>query len=196
MTGETEHCVKARHDERIGNVRALTQIHKEYRDGVDQPERTWPMSRAKVISVLNRLLSIQRISLVNNVNEATAWTHPGNEALAEVTRIIVENHEHYSQRLTAAIEDRHGGVDSTLPMRFTSLKDLDRESLMAKLIENQRRNILVYERCVAKLVEDPRAWSLATEVLGSERAHLDMLREFRPRGKPISNGNKDYSQVA
>ena len=64
------------------------------------------MSRPKVISVLNRLLSIQRFFLVNYVNEAAAWTHPGNKALAEVTRIIVDNHEHYCQRLSAAIEDR------------------------------------------------------------------------------------------
>ena len=64
------------------------------------------MSRPKVISVLNRLLSIQRFFLVNYVNETAAWTHPGNKALAEVTRIIVDNHEHFCQPLSAAIEDR------------------------------------------------------------------------------------------
>lgn len=98
------------------------------------------MSRPKVISVLNRLLSIQRSSFVSDINEA-AWTHPGNKALAKVTRIIVDNHEHYCQRLTVSIEDRHGGVDSTLQTRFTSLKDLDLDSLLAKLIENASTSI-------------------------------------------------------
>lgn len=141
------------------------------------------MSRPNVIDALNRLLAAQRFSLANYVNEAPAWTHPGNEALSEATRSIVNDHEHYSQRLADAIDDRHGGVNAgTFPMRFMSLNDLSLDYLLAILIENQQRNILVNERCVAKLVEDPQAWSLATEVLGSARAHLDVLKQFAPQG--------------
>ena len=81
-------------------------------------------------------------------------------------------------------------------MRFMSLNDLSLDYLLAKLIENQQRNILINERCVAKLVEDPQAWSLATEVLGSARAHLDFLKEFLPQGEPVSCADENYSLVA
>ncbi len=155
------------------------------------------MSRAKVIDVLNCLLSIQRFSVVSYINETQPRTHPGNEVLVEATRAIAADHEYYSQRLVEAIEDRHGSVNSgSFPMRFMSLNDLALDYLLDRLIENHQRNIQVNERCVAKLVEDPQAWSLATEILGSERAHLDILMEFLPQIEPTPSDDEIHLQVA
>jgi hypothetical protein len=155
------------------------------------------MSRPKVIGVLNRLLANQRFYLANYLSEAAPWTRSGNEPLVEGIRGIVHDHEHYAQRLAEAIDERHGVVDSgSFPMTFMSLNDLALDYLLARIIENQQRDIQAIEQCVAELVEDSLAWSLAREVLGSERAHLDILKEFLPQIEPLPNGDQSHSHVA
>jgi hypothetical protein len=155
------------------------------------------MSQQTVTEALNRLSAHQCYSLVNYLSEAPPWTHPGNEELMEATSDIVEDHEHYAQRLADAIEDRRGVLEAgRFPMRFLSLNDLALDYLLSGLIEDQRGNIQAAEQCTAELVEDPQAWSLASEVLGSERAHLDILKEFLPRDEPVLNGDETRSLAA
>lgn len=144
------------------------------------------MSLPNVVDALNRLLAIQCCSLVNYLSEARPWTHPGNEILSEAMRSIVANHEHCSQRLAKAIEDRDGNVNSSsFPMTFTSLNDLALDYLLVMLTKDQQSNAQAAEQCMAELVEDPQAWSLAGEVVGNERAHLDIMKEFLPHTAPV-----------
>ena len=160
-------------------------------------QRRRPVSRTKVIELLNRLLADQRFSLVDYLNDARPWTHRGNEALLEALHQIVEHHQHYAQRLADAIADRDGLVNSgTYPMSFTSLNDLALDYLLGRLIENQRRNIQLHERCVAELREDPQASSLASEVLGSDRAQLEMLMEFVPTNEAVPGSVETQPLVA
>jgi hypothetical protein len=155
------------------------------------------MSQQTVIGALNRLLAHQCYSLVNYLSEAPPWTHPGNEELVEAIRNIGVDHEPYAQRLADAIEDRNGCLASgSFPMTFLSLNDLALDHLLVRLIENQQSNIQAAEQCMAELVEDPQAWSLASEVLGSERAHLDIMKEFLPHTKPVPNRNEIRSRAA
>ena len=155
------------------------------------------MSQQTVIGALNRLLAHQCYSLLNYLSEAPPWTHPGNEELVGATRGIVADHEHHSQLLADAIEDRDGCLaSSSFPMTFLSLNDLGLDYLLVRLIENQRSNIQAAEQCMAELVEDPQAWSLASEVLGSERAHLDIMKEFLPHTEPVLNGDEIRSLAA
>ena len=155
------------------------------------------MSQSKVIDVLNRLLANQCCSLVDYLSEAPPWTHSGNEPLVEGIRGILHDHEHYAQRLAEAIDERRGRVDpGTFPMAFMSLNYLALDYLLTRLIENQQRDIQATEQCVAELVEDSLACSLASEVLGSERAHLDILKEFLPQNEPVPNDDLIHLQVA
>ena len=155
------------------------------------------MSEQTVIGALNRLLANECYSLVNYLSKAPPWTHSGNEELVSATRNSLADHEHYAHRLANAIEDRDGClVAGSFPMTFLSLNDLALDYLLAKLIENQQSNIQATEQCVAELVEDPPAWSLASEMLGSERAHLEILNEFLPRTEPVPNGDEICSRAA
>ena len=81
-------------------------------------------------------------------------------------------------------------------MRFLSLNNLALDYLLAGMIENEQRNIETNEQRVVELVEDPQAWSLASEVLGSERARLDIMKEFLPHTKPVPNRNEIRSRAA
>lgn len=155
------------------------------------------MFQSEVIDVLNRLLATQCSSLVDYLSEAPPWMHSGNEPLVEGMRGIVRDHQHYAQQLAEAIDERRGSVDSgTFPMAFMSLNYLALDYLLTRLIEYQERDIQATEQCVAEMVEDPLARSLASEVLGSERAHLDILKEFLPQNEPVPNDDLIHLQVA
>jgi hypothetical protein len=154
-------------------------------------------SRSSERNALNRLLAIQRFSLANYVIQASPWTHSGNEPAVETLKVIVDDHAHYAQLLADAIDARDGLVESgSFPMSFASLSDLTLDYVLSQLIEYQHRDIQRIEQCVSELVGDPLAWSLASEVLGSERAHLEILKESL---LPSGAANKDdtrHTQVA
>lgn len=155
------------------------------------------MSQQTVLGALNHLMANQCYSLVNYLSEAQPWTHPGNEALVEAIRITVADHEHYAQLLADVIQVRRGVLEAgSFPMRFLSLNDLALDYLLVRLIENQQSNIQAAEQCMVELVEDPQAWSLASEVLGSERAHLDILKKFLPHTEPVLSGDEICSLAA
>ena len=155
------------------------------------------MSRPKVVDALNRLLAHQCCSLANYLSESRPWTHPGNEELVKATRTIVADHEHYSKQLAEAIQDRRGTVNAgCFPTRFTSLNDLALDYLLVRLIEDQQSNIEAAEKCMAELVEDSPAWSLASELVGSERAHLFIMKQFLPHTAPVPNGDENRSCAA
>lgn len=154
------------------------------------------MSKLKVFDALNRLFGNQCCSVVDYLNQARPWTHSGNEELMEATRSIVADHEHYSQLLADAIEERGGTLASGgFPMSFLSLNDLALDYLLDVMIDNQQRNIETNEQCVAELGEDLPAWNLASEILGSERAHLDIMKEFLPHTEPVANRDEMRSRA-
>ena len=155
------------------------------------------MSQTQVIEILNRLLADQCFSLVDYLDDARAWTHHGNEGLQKALHEIVEHHEHYAQRLAEAIAQRDGLINSsTFPMSFTSLNDLALDYLLGRLIEHQRRNIQIHERCVTELREDLQAQDLASEVLGGERAQLETLMDFLPEAETAPRGGTAHPLVA
>ena len=155
------------------------------------------MSQQTVLGALNHLMAIQCYSLVNYLSEALPWTHPGSEKLVAAIRSIADDHEHYARRLADAIEDRNGCVAmGSFPMAFLSLNDLALDYLLVRLIEHQRSNIQAAEKSVTELVEDSHAWNLASEVLGSDRAHLDNLKEFLPSTDLVLDGDEIRSGAA
>lgn len=155
------------------------------------------MSTHKVVATLNRLLANHRFSMVNYVCQTSSWTHPGNEALSEAIRGIADDHEHYSRRLSELIAERDGSVEpGSFPMAFMSLNDLSLDYLLTRIIADQRQDIQEIEKFVADLTEDAQARDLASEILGSERAHVDILNEFLPQTNSVPNGDQNCLQVA
>jgi predicted outer membrane protein len=50
--------------------------------------------------------------------------------------------------------------------------------LVSELAFYQQQDIAIIERCVAELVTDPQGRSLAEEILGNARGHLESLDEL------------------
>ena len=157
------------------------------------------LSHEQMIGDLNRLLVTQRCSLVSYLSKALFWTHRGNEALVKAIRGISNDQKHYAHRLTEAIGERDGRVESTsFPIAFTSLNDLALDYLLTKLIEYQRRNIQVIQQCAAEPTKDMPARSLGDEILSSAREHLEILKSFLISQSPSGDATvvKDAKTVS
>lgn len=135
------------------------------------------LSHEQMIGHLNRLLVTQRCSLARYLSKSLFWTHQGNEALVKAIFRIADDQKHYAHRLTDAIEERDGRVESAAsPMAFTSLHDLSLDYLLTRLIEYQQRDIQVIQQCAAEPGQDDPARNLSDEILKSEREHLELMQ--------------------
>jgi hypothetical protein len=137
------------------------------------------MSDTASINTLNRLLTILHRSLPMYLSEASPWRQQGDEQAAATLAQIVANQQRDCRRIAELVLERHGAIDlGEFPMEFTDLHFLSLDFLTKELVRYQKRVVADIENCVARLADDPRAHTLAQEVLGSERAHLDLLEEL------------------
>ncbi len=138
------------------------------------------MRRSNVDSVqmLNRLLAVEHRSLPMYLADACPWRRPGDEKAAETLANIVADKRDMVARIAEVIQDRGGTLNfGAYPMEFTDTHDLGLDYLIRELIRTQQLDIQRIERLVELLRDDPAACELAQEVLGSERAHLEALRQ-------------------
>jgi hypothetical protein len=137
------------------------------------------MMQDSSIDVLNRLLATLHRSLPMYLNDATPWTHPGDEQAAQTLQRIVDDQRRDINRLAELIIERSGRIDpGQWPMEYTDLNFLSLDYLLRELVRHQQQDIAQIERCVSLLSQDRVARELAEEILGSEKAHLEMLEEL------------------
>jgi hypothetical protein len=134
------------------------------------------------IATLNRLLKTLYRSLPMYLSAADPWFRHDDEQSKRVLTQIVADQERDCQRIASLILDRYSRVEQgEFPMEFTDLHFLSLDYLLGELIRHQHEDIVQIEQCIAWLQQDPAARSLAQEVLGSEKAHLEMLEELARR---------------
>ena len=82
-------------------------------------------------------------------------------------------------RITGVIESAREPLPTgRYPMAFTDTHDLSIEYLVREVIAYQKQDIASLEKCAAAAGTDVVAKSLIEEVLGSARAHLELLEEL------------------
>jgi len=114
------------------------------------------------------------------LRDASPWTGPGQQRTQQAIDSLVSDQQMYAQRVAEAITEFDGGPDQgRFPMEFTAVHDLSLDFLLQKVIERQRRDLAAIERCAADLAGIPSLRSLAEEILGNARGHLEILEEGR-----------------
>ena len=137
------------------------------------------MSQADSIDVLNRLFEIEHRSLLAYLNDACLWTHTGEEKATTALAHISADQQAMTARIAELIDSRGGRIDSgSFPMYFTDTNLLSLDFMLQELVKYQKRDIAAIERIVAALAADREARDLAEEILGSERAHLEVLEDL------------------
>jgi hypothetical protein len=146
------------------------------------------MRRASVVKpdanvVLNRLLRILCRSLPMYLRDARPWTGaPRQPAEAALDRLVTDQ-QGLARRVAQAILDQGGQPDpGPFPLAFAGMNDTSIDFLLQRVIEQQRRDLPVMERCIADLFGWPDLRALAEEALGNAQAHLDILERMKEEG--------------
>jgi hypothetical protein len=138
------------------------------------------IARPDSIDVLNRLLQVEYRSLAVFVAQISPWTRPSDEPAAGTLRRMVEGQSELARRIAEMIQDRGEMPDlGVFPIEFAELNLLSLDFLLSELARRQRVTVSQIEEMVRGLSHDRAARELAEEVLGTEKAHLEMFEELQ-----------------
>ncbi len=146
------------------------------------------MTDLNLIDTLNRLLVLEFRSFAMYLNDADPWSaEDSDNSATEVLTGIQQLRAEYSQRLAELIQQEGGTVDSgDYPMNFTDSHDLSLIYLLGELQKAQHEILAEIELLIQALAKHPAAKALAEEILGSERAHQEMLDRLMKRQPSVS----------
>jgi hypothetical protein len=135
-------------------------------------------SSFQAIQPLNELLRTLCRSLPAYLADAKPWTQAEDRQLRAALDRLVADQQRYARRVTEAIVAYGGRPDpGRFAMQLTGKNDLSLEFLCPVVIDRQKRDIAVIERCAAELEDVPALHSLAEEILGNAKGHLDILKD-------------------
>ena len=137
------------------------------------------MVKIDALPLLNRLFAIEYRSLAMYLSDACPWTRNGDEKAAAALANILADQRAMAVRIAELVDSRGANVSyGSFPMEYTDLNLLSLDFLLREMVAGQHRDIAEIEHIVAALAGDAEARDLASEILGAERAHLEMLEEL------------------
>jgi hypothetical protein len=143
------------------------------------------MDTDSIIDVLNRLLHHLCRSLPRYLEQAHPWTQRDDESVEAMLAGVVADQDAVARQVARAVVEQGGRPDpGQFPMPFTAVNDLSLRSLLGRLIEYQRRDIVAFEQCVAALAPTPVMRVLAEEALGAAQGHLEIMQGLLAKDRP------------
>jgi hypothetical protein len=137
------------------------------------------MNSSEIIPVLNELLRILCRSLPAYLADAKPWVQSEDQRLRAALDHLVADQQRYARLVTEAIAAEGGRPDpGRFAMQMTAKNDLSLGFLLQEVIAQQEQDVAAIERCAAGLEEIASLHSLAEEILGNARGHLDILKEL------------------
>jgi hypothetical protein len=131
------------------------------------------------ITILNRVLVILERSFPQYLRYARPYVPMGRENVMRTVDEIVAGQDALAERVSQQIFDAAGLPDhGDFPIEFTDTHDLDIDFLIVEAIRLTEDDIKELEQCVEALRLAPAAQSLASEALGTTKAHLALLKEL------------------
>ena len=137
------------------------------------------MSSSSSSNALSQAFSVLESSLPQYLANTRPWMRRGDEKAAEILKQIVSEQKRDSGRIADVIEATNQRLPSSqYPMAYTDTHDLSMEYLVREMAEYQKQDVATLEQCVSDADSDVAAKSLLEEILGSSRAHLELLEEL------------------
>ena len=138
------------------------------------------MQTVKTLGALNELLRITCRSLPAYLADARPWTQSSDHGIQTALDHLVADQQRYARRLSDAITSCGGRPDpGRYAMEFTSKHDLALDFLRHDVICHQELDIAAIQRCAIDLEDMPQLHSLAEEILGNAKGHLEVLKEMQ-----------------
>ena len=128
---------------------------------------------------LSQAFLVLSSSLPQYLANTRPWTRGGDKRATETLDQIIREQQRDSGRIADVIEATNEPLPSSqYPMAYTDTHDLSMEYLVRELVEYQRQDVAALEQCVTLAASNVVARSLLEEILGSSRAHLELLEEL------------------
>ncbi len=133
----------------------------------------------EVVAVLNELLRVLCRSLPAYLADAKPWAQSEDQQLRAALDHLVADQQRYARLVSDAITAHGGRPDpGRFAMHWTAKNDLSLGFLVQEIIVEQERDVAAIGQCAAELEEIASLHSLAEEILGNARGHLDILKEL------------------
>ena len=130
--------------------------------------------------ILNHISAIHTYSLAAYLRWTAPYFAPEQQEERDTLDVIIADQERTVDKIGAIIIDmREVVIGGEFPLDYTSYHDLGFDYLLGKLIENETEIIEKVTKCVNALPEDSEFRAVAEEVLGNDKAHLQMLQELQ-----------------
>lgn len=137
------------------------------------------MSAADPNDALSRLLAVLHRSLPMFLGEVGVWTRAGDERIAQTLAHITADQKNLAKRAAELLLDRVGRADvPQYPIGYADAHFLSLDSLVERLIGEQRSAVATIDACCQELTTDAAGKVLAEEALGASKAHLESLEEL------------------
>jgi hypothetical protein len=137
------------------------------------------MDPFEAIPVLQRLLKLLCRSLPAYLADARPWARAGDRRIQAALDRLVADQQTYARRLAEAITRLGGRPDlGQFPTTLAAKNDLGLDFLLQEVIADQVRAAAAIEHCSAQLENEPALHSLAEEIFGNVRGHVDILRDM------------------
>ena len=138
------------------------------------------MKNVSAIDMLNLLVRVQNRSLPRYLMDAAPFVAPKHAGGKELLQSIASDQATLVDELADEILARGGIVDrGSFPTEFTDLHDLSLDYLLKRAAVDQQKIVTGIEEAVTSLNGDRGAFELGQRVLGTAKAHLDMLEEYQ-----------------
>lgn len=140
------------------------------------------MSQPDTNVLLNRLLAIVGRSFPQYLLYSRPYVPPGRSSTMEGIAAIAADQNGMVERLSKMISDsRNPPRFGEFPMEYTDLHDLDVDYLLGLAVKYHQEDIENIANISEELQLAPAAQSLAEEVLGMTKGHLDSIKELLPQ---------------
>jgi len=138
-----------------------------------------PLSEEQVLQILGRLYATLKFSLAGYLCYARPWSVPTDERLRQTLQEIADEQKKNSDRAGSLIIERRGHFKGgVFPLRFASFNDLSLVYLAPLVVEDLERIVREVKSLARQLASNAPAYNVTLEILWSEQALLDNLREL------------------
>jgi bacterioferritin (cytochrome b1) len=141
------------------------------------------MPSPDTITVLNRVLEILERSFPQYMRYARPYVPPGRESIMQTIEQIVAGQDALAERVSQHIFESSGLPDhGDFPIEYTDTHDLAIDFLLQEAIDCMKQDVADLEECVNALRLAPTSQSLASEALGMNKGHLELLQRQGKNG--------------
>ena len=127
---------------------------------------------------LSCLLDVLQPSLVMYLSDSGIWSYPGDEEIKLALADLVGDHRSMVERSAVVLDERgKTAAAPAYPIAFSGCHDIDMRSLLPRVIEALRRQVVSIDAIIDSTADDAVVQDLAREAKATSQRHIQVLEQ-------------------